>query len=701
MSLKIRPLFHWTENPLLAFLVFAVAGKVMVDSTNFPSAWLIPAGFLLIGLSFAATLSSLAVKFRGQIDAIRRLLFYSLFFFIGATLACCHFEPQNIPKHQAFVALIQEEYGPTATGKIRCLARLEAIKSINGWQKESGKVILFLDGVSGAFPNGTRLVIAQPLVQIERPTIPGQFDAKAYFARQGIHYQNFVPSFTYQFISPSNPDFFRSKALIFRGWLENQFLRYLPDKNDSYLLSGLLLGLRRNLDPELKVAFSAAGISHILAVSGMHVALIFVFLQVVFGRLKSLKNGNLLFSVFVLSSLWFYALLTGLSPSVLRAVTIFSLFQLGDLLKKPSWPINSLCLATLVLMAFDSNIVYDVGYQLSFAAVYGIVSFQRPFQELVQPQNIILKYFWNGTSVTIAATLATFPLILYYFHQFPVYFLVANLVAVPISNGLIYAGIGLLLVSPFPPVAHFVGWAIHWIVSLFIALVQGISHLPHATLQSIFFPVWFLVFLFLGLIFLQVWLKVEHAPYLKMSLVALCCFLVSFLGYNLFLWNRPATTYIMRTGDEWMLAFVKGRSAHISRLGSGEIKTDRSFESKALKEGLHVLDVQSSANAGLPISIHSKDSTRKSVLVWQSGRTFLFLRNFMDLAENPVSEIPIDFLIVQSVGEKTIHNALLQFHPKEIWVDWSEKQMEKWRNMDFAKRIPIRNFRKSRFVALN
>lgn len=700
MYLKIKPIFHWRENPLLAFLVFAFAGKLGFDSLIFPVPFLIGIGIILTTLSLAAYSKAISLKFSKPIGTARRLISYLIFFFVGASFAAFQHHPPQVLPHSSFVARIQEEFGPTTTGKIRCLANIESIKTKDGWQKMEGKVILFLDGKAGSFPNGTRLIVDKPLSEIEKPTIPGQFDAQAYFGRQGIRYQNFVPENGFRFVLPDKPNFLRFYALTFRGWLEDQFVRYLPERNDTYLMSGLLLGLRRNIDPELKVAFSAAGISHILAVSGMHVGLIFGFLQIVFGRLKTLKHGHIIFSVFVLSSLWFYALLTGLSPSVLRAVTIFSLFQLGDLVRKPSWPVNSLCLATLVLIAFDANIVYDVGYQLSFAAVYGIVSFQRPIQDLVRVKNPLLAYFWNGTALTLAATLATFPLILYYFHQFPVYFLLANLIAVPISNGLIYLGIGLLVVSPFPTLAQFVGSVIHWAIFIFVGFVKWISQLPYCTLQSIYFPLWFLAFLFLGLVFLQIWFKTELPFYLKSSLASLCIFQFAFLGYNYFLWNRPATNYIIRTKDEWMLAKVEGRSSHISRIGSGQAKSDQSFESKALREGLHVLEVQSSANEGFPISVHPKDSSRKSVLVRQSGKTFLFLRNFLRLPQHPDVEIAIDYLIAQSVGEKTIQNALNQFKPSEIWVDWSERQMENWKKSDKQLGIPMRNFRKNRFVGI-
>lgn len=695
--MKIRSLLHWDENPLLPLLVFATVGKIVFDHFHLQTLLVLGLGVALLVLAIGIQMAIRRSKNPQKIAPFRSILSCGLFLFMGTTVASLQSKPENIASHSAYTARIQEEFGPTASGKIRCLALIEKIKTDQGWEPISEKGILFLDGNPGDFANGTQLVVSKQLTDIETPTIPGQFDAKQYFGRQGIRFQQFIPKGQFQFLSEKKPQWLRSKALWTREWMATTIRNSMPEEGDAHLMSALLLGVKRNIDPELKVAFSAAGISHILAVSGMHVGLIFIFLLWTFSWLKSIKGGHYLFSITIISCLWFYALITGFSPSVLRAVTVFSILQAGELLRKPSWPINGLCLATVILFCFDSNLVYDVGYQLSFTAVYGIVSFQRPIQQLFWTKNKVLAYFWNGTALTLAATLGTFPLILYYFHQFPVYFIFANLIAVPLANFIIYGGIGLLVLSPFPAIGQWLGWIIHWLIALFTGFIKLICTLPFSTIQSIFFPIWFLGFLFAGLIFFQLWLRLEKEKMLRFGLLCLCTFLFSFLGYNLYLWKRAPSTYVIRTKNEWMLAGIQGRQASLVRLGSEEVKGDKSFETKALKEGLHVLDVQSFSNPGIDFSFDAKDSSRKSSLVFQSGKSFLFLGNYLKIKNKLDTKIQIDHLVAVSQGSKSIQKALAFFEPKEIWVDWSDQKEKEWRQSGQFASIQVRNFKRNRF----
>lgn len=708
--MKFRNLLHWYENPLLPMVVMVGFGKVFQDQFNI-GFWLViclGAGISILGWGFQS--ASMALKIPIFIERIRQVLVWMAFFVMGLLMAQFHDKPSGTPVHEAFLARIKEPLGKTANGKIRCLALVEAAKSENSWQKSGGKVLLFLDGEEEDFENGTRLLINQSLKELESPSIPGQFDGKAYYGRQGIRYQNFVSESGSLILKDTKPDWLLGTALKVRKWFENQLLISLPAKEDAALLSGLLLGLKRQIDPDLKVAFSASGLSHVLAVSGLHVGLIYTFLVWVLGWLRSSKRGSILFSVLIVLALWFYALITGLSPSVLRAVTIFSILQMGDLFLKPKWPVNNLCLATLILFCFNPDIIYDVGFQLSFSAVYGIIAFQRPLAEWLPIRNKKLVYLWNSMAMTLAATLGTFPIVLYYFHQFPVYFLVANLLAVPLATGIIYGGIGMLAAAPFPALAKVIGCLLHYVIAFFIWLVKGISWLPYSTISSIFFPFWFLGLLFLALYFFQLWLKTGLQSRLHWSLGALNFFLGAFLVYNLYLWNRPGQRIIIRTGKEWMLAHVEGRSAKLCLLANNSEKTEQSFEAKALREGLHVLQVNTSSNQGLDLNSEGlmergnqlpKSTNRKSILVREGGLDFLFLGSYLKIKPRLANPLDIDFLVVNSVGIKSLEKALTIFRPREIWVDWNPEMEAEWNGNSKFSEIPIRNFRKDRFVYLN
>ncbi len=688
-------MYQWDENPLLPMLVFACAGILFTN--YFPVApVLIWAGIPLMAGAILLCSRQVALAMSQWIGRIRTTWGWLLYFWIGAAAAGY----QNSAEHPAgihsFSCTVIESYGLLEDGKLRCLAHVDFVHNDTVWKETDERVLLQFSGQKSDLKNGDRLLVSRELAMIEKPGIPGQFDAAAYYGRQGIFYQVFLQPGQFKSILPTKPTFLRSVSQDCRTFLEQALMKHVPEKNDGYMLSALLLGIRRKIDPELKAAYSAAGVTHILAVSGMHVGLIFGCLVFVFGWIRNWKTGAWAFSLFIIFLLWFYGLVTGLSPSVLRAVTVFSVMQLNDLFKKPPLSINGLCFATLILLFADTDLVFDVGYQLSFAAVYGIVSFQRPILDFWRPKSWILKSVWEGIAVTLAATIATFPVILYYFHQFPVYFLVANLVAVPVSNALIYAGIVLLLVSPFSALAKLVGWVIHWTLAFLNGFVIFIEQLPFSSISDVYVPWYTLLLLFLFLILFHFWFRYSGYRFLRNALVVLFISCLTLAIDNFRMWNKSKSAFVMRTSKEWMLGNLDGRNAHLSLLSGSEAKKDRSFEVKALKEGMHMLRVETRIDTGEVISSDKKTHQRKTRLVVWQGKSYVFLSNYLNRT-TPPKKIRIEALVVLQAGYKTIDNALEVFEPKEIWVDWKPSQEMHWKKKHPSSQIRLINHRTCRF----
>ena len=688
-------MYQWDENPLLPMLVFACAGILFTN--YFPVApVLIWAGIPLIAGAILLCFRHVALAMSKWIGRIRTLWGWLLYFWIGAAAAGYQNSTEHPVGLHRFSCTVIESYGLQADGKLRCLAHVDFGNNDTVWKQTDERVLLQFSGQQSDLKNGDRLLVSRELTNIEKPGIPGQFDAAAFYGRQGIYYQVFLKPGQFAHILPSRPTLLRSVSQQCRSFLEQALMKHVPEKNDGYMLSALLLGIRRKIDPELKAAYSAAGVTHILAVSGMHVGLIFGCLVFVFGWIRNWKTGAWAFSLVIIGLLWFYALVTGLSPSVLRAVTVFSVMQLNDLFKKPPLAINGLCFATLILLFADTDLVFDVGYQLSFAAVYGIVSFQRPILDFWRPKSWVLKSVWEGIAVTLAATIATFPVILYYFHQFPVYFLLANLVAVPVSNALIYAGIVLLLVSPFSALAKIVGWVIHWTLAFLNGFVVFIEQLPYSSIADIYMPWYTLFLLFLFLIALHFWFHYAGYRFLRNALLLLFVSCLTLAIDNFRMWNERNSTFVMRTSKEWMLGNLDGRNASLSLLSGSEAKKDRSFEVKALKEGMHMLNVVTRLDTGEVISSDKKTNQRKTRLVVWQGKSYLFLSNYLNRRQPP-KKIRIEALVVLQAGYKTIGNALEVFEPNEIWVDWKPSQEMQWKKDHKSSRIRLINHRTCRF----
>ena len=701
MNLQYRSqVFQWTTNPLLQALIFLILGKVMFDFWE--PIWQITVSiFLTLSVFWSILLfhSKTNEKIGNKIRIIRQIVAWLIFVSLGLCISVIQHSETTKVSSSSFTCRIYENYGNNGSGKVRCLASVEKIQSKNSWQAINGHVLLqFNDPEASTFQNGDRLLIGKELTEIEKPSIPGQFDAKQYYHRKGIDYQIFVSPADFKKIYPSRPNPVILFSHQIRIWMENQINKLSIEQNDGFMLSALLLGIRRKIDPELKAAYSAAGVTHILAVSGMHVGLIFGFLSRILGWLKRFKNGNIAFSLIVIGLLWLYAMVTGLSPSVLRAVTIFSIIQLGEVFKRPGLPVNGLCLGTIILFLFDCEIIYDVGYQLSFAAVYGIISFERPIRDLIKTKSKVSKFLWESCTITIAATLATFPLILFYFHQFPIYFLLANLVAVPISNALIYCGIALLVASPIEVLANGAAWVIHFFIFCLNQFVVWISKLPLSTIEQIYIPTTSLLLLLGFLIFLQFWILKHRYKMLVYSLFFLLLYALSILLYQIFLWNRPAQSYAIRTKKDWMISSIQGRKATLILLTADTIKSQSSFEINSLKEGFHLTEVASYCKKGTSVSINKKTPQKSSTLVLEKGKRFLFLGNYLKIDTSVAQKLPVDYLIVQQAGLKSLENALAGFEPKEVWVDWPGSTVEQWK----ARKPNVRvvNFRSNRFWAL-
>ena len=202
--------------------------------------------------------------------------------------------------------------------------------------------------------------------------------------------------------------------------------------------SALLLGYRENLDKELVKSYASAGAMHVLAVSGLHVGILYLLLTRIFSflkKVKKVKNGKFILTILIVSFLWFYAIMTGLSASVMRATTMFSFIVIGnELLNRKTSIYNTLAVSAIILMIINPFIVYQVGFQLSYVAVVGIVYLQPKLNRLFYSRYKLVRGVWAITCVSLAAQIATFPLSLHYFHQFSTYFFISNLIVIPASS---------------------------------------------------------------------------------------------------------------------------------------------------------------------------------------------------------------------------------------------------------------------------
>jgi competence protein ComEC len=370
---------------------------------------------------------------------------------------------------------------------VRAAASVLGVKSSEGWREQETKVLVYFTGKSdaGSLRYGDKLVVFGQPTEVEPPWNPQEFNYKRFLSYRGISHQLFVRPEGWVKVSHDPPSVLIAWASRARAWAERVIEERVNGEREQSVTLALLLGLTAEIEPEVLNAYAASGAMHVLAVSGLHVGILYAILLVVLSPLKKLKGGAWWIAGVSLTALWIFAFVTGLTPSVLRAVTMFSFLALARPWGRPVNIYNTLAASALILLVVDPYMIMSVGFQLSYMAVLGILYIHPKLYALWEPGNRIVDKVWQITSVAMAAQAATFTLGMLYFHQFPVYFLFSNLVVIPGSFLVLVAGLAMLAVSFIGPVASLIGQLVTWIVRAINASVFWVEDLPLSMVRDI------------------------------------------------------------------------------------------------------------------------------------------------------------------------------------------------------------------------
>jgi competence protein ComEC len=308
--------------------------------------------------------------------------------------------------------------------------------------KTRGHVLLNIqkDSLQKPLKIDDQILVHTDFMQVSPPLNPSQFNYKFYLAKQGIHRQLFINSA--QFLELSKA----SSSLVgisekFRNKVQKSLLTYNFKKDEFAVISALLLGQRQGVSNELLTDYAGAGAIHILAVSGLHVGIILLILSFLFRPLEKFKYGSYLKAFCIVLCLWMFAFIAGLSASVVRAVTMFTFLAVGHSLQRKKVVEFSLISSMLFLLIVKPMFLFDVGFQLSYLAVFGIIWVQPKLVSIYKPKFLIDKKIAQLITVSIAAQVGILPLSIYYFQQFPGLFVLSNLVIIPFLSAILIGGI--------------------------------------------------------------------------------------------------------------------------------------------------------------------------------------------------------------------------------------------------------------------
>ncbi|MDO9634522.1 MAG: ComEC/Rec2 family competence protein [Paludibacter sp.] len=433
----------------------------------------------------------------------------------------------HVDEQAIFVARLLESPAEK-TNSMACKVGVEGIYDSVQFVKFSSHALAYVakDSAALSLKKGDVLLMRTTFQRPSKALNPEGFDYAAYLANKGITATAFVRGGDWQVLTHQHAFSIASLAEKCRNNLLRLYESLDLPKDQFAVLAALTLGYKDALDPELREDFSHSGAMHILAVSGLHVGVIYMILQALFSLVFKKSKWKFASAVFTICALWMYAFITGLPPSVVRATTMFSLVAIGTVLERKSQIYNTISVSAFVILLYDPNLLFDVGFQLSYCAVIGIVYFQPKIASLWYVKHKLLKWWWDLTSVSMAAQIATLPLALYYFHQFPNYFLLTNYIAIPLATLIIYFAVAFLVLSPIFWLEVVPVFILKKLLYLLNFSVGFIRDLPHAI--SVCYLSFFQVSLLFGVIFFfSFHLEIKRYWSIASTLITLLVFVLS------------------------------------------------------------------------------------------------------------------------------------------------------------------------------
>jgi competence protein ComEC len=446
----------------------------------------------------------------------------------------------------------------------RVLVRIEMIKSNEEWQSVSEKSLLYFsasDSVAQYLEFGNLLAFKANFTTPPQAKNPNQFNYAKYLSKKGVHRVAFVPAQSWMVVGHM-PHWLFSKSFGLRERLLSLFQRVGVEGENLAVLSALTMGYKSLLDQETRRVFSASGAMHILAVSGLHVGILFTTLSAFLFFLDRVKRGKYLKAIVLIIFLWFFAAFTGLSPSVLRAALMFTLVIIGTSFRYQTNIYNTLSASAFVILVANPMLITEVGFQLSYLAVLSIVFFYPHIYNLLYVQNRWIDKVWVLISVSLAAQLGTFVLGLFYFNQFPNYFLLTNLYAIPMAFVVLYLTIGLLFFSPIPMVSSALGWLLNESLSLLNSLIRFTESLPYSTSTGISISSSQALALLFAILMLALFLEFRKSYYINLLLGALLIFFAE-RAYDYSVLSRQSELVFFADRQESLIGIRNGRNIHI------------------------------------------------------------------------------------------------------------------------------------------
>lgn len=666
----------WKKAPFLRLVLPLILGVLLQWYFSFELMEIIFAGVILLIAFISFRLLPLAMRFKLQ--PLQGLLINSIVIVLGSFLTY----QKDIRNHQNWfgnfyhegdhLVLTISEPLVEKTKSYKADALVENVIRNNTSESIAGKVVLYFlkDSTATSLKYGDKILINKKLQPIQNSGNPGAFNYKQYSAFKQIFHNVFLKNGEWVLLPEKNINRFNQFLFTSRQNILNTLYENMQGKDDQLSIAeALLIGYTHDLDKDLVQAYSNTGVVHIIAISGMHLGLIYVMLVWIFKRLPYVKRLKIVKTVLILSCLWMFALLTGGGASILRSAVMFTCIVIGDNLSRKTSIYNSLAASAFILLCINPFYLWDVGFQLSYLALSGIVIFQKPIYNLVFIKTWFLNKVWQLTAVSLAAQILTFPVCLYYFHQFPTIFLITNLLTVPLSTSILFVEIFLVAFSWVPKISFLIGKLTWWLIWLMNKIILFFNEIPNSVWDRIPATLTSTLLLYGFVCCIGIWLLHKSKNGLKLSLLTLLAFtlLNAYTKWNV---AHQQKVIVYNIPKHQAIDFVNG--SNYKFVGDSVLFVDGMLQNFHIKPGRIALQLNTSKE--LPGTLFQRD-----YFFYFLDKTFLVLDSSM--AYKPLQQrINIDVIILSKNPKIYISQLAKVFNCKQYVFDASNslRRITQW-----------------------
>ena len=644
--------------PFFRLFLALASGVILYQFIHISSILLI----FLSALALILTISIFLIKSSDAIHKFRWIFGLGIFLLLAiiSYISCGVFETKNQFSSIGEKSIFQVEIISAPLEKensYQCKVKLQQKFDTLFIENAYGNAMIYFqkDSSVESLRIGDKLLIFAEFKSPDGVQNPDGFDYSNYLKRQGVLATAYISTDNWK-KSDEKPTFsLRRLSDEIRNKLLEIYSSFGIVGDEFAVLAALTLGYTDELETTVIKSYSASGAMHILSVSGLHVGIVFAVFAFLLKPLDKKRKTKILKAILIILFLWIYAFITGLSPAVMRAALMFSFVSLANSLEQKSQIYNTIFMSAFLMLLFNPNVLFNIGFQLSYAAVLSIVFFQPRISKLVIPKYKIGKWSWDLVAVSIAAQLGTVPFTLFYFHQFPNFFLLTNIVAIPLSTAIIYLAIALLVVFKIPYLSVVIAFLLKWSIWLMNFLIVWIQNLPYSV-SDISLDYRQIVFAFIALFFI-----VGYFSYKKFStlFVGLCSLL---MVTGLFFYQKYKNHNIDK-----LIVFSDSRLPIINFIHQGE---NYVFTTDSIHANKIAGNFWKSNLLAKPIFINKNSWFFEGFTYFNGKRFYILTENTL---KNKISQKPIyvDYLIISNKIKPKIESILSCVTPQMIIVDKS------------------------------